>query len=94
VLPPLPVTSEFTEPEPLRSAVEALARHWSDEPVTFVRNFANAVYRIGSESSPSYSFLVFAEAWGFENLSAEQQSYFDFRRRLFRESPIWPAERP
>jgi Ser/Thr protein kinase RdoA (MazF antagonist) len=38
-----------------------------------------------------YSFLVFAEAWGFERLSPEQSEYFALRRRLFTLPPTWPA---
>jgi len=37
-----------------------------------------------------YSFLVFAEEWGFENLTPEQESYFALRRRLFTQPPTWP----
>jgi len=40
-----------------------------------------------------YSFLVFAEEWGFDGLSPEQESYFALRRRLFTEEPAWPARR-
>jgi amicoumacin kinase len=36
-----------------------------------------------------YSFLVFAEEWGFEGLSPEQEAYFALRRRLFGEAPTW-----
>jgi Ser/Thr protein kinase RdoA (MazF antagonist) len=38
-----------------------------------------------------YSFLVFAEAWGFKGLSPEQETYFAVRRRLFKQDPTWPA---
>jgi hypothetical protein len=38
-----------------------------------------------------YSFLVFAEEWGFEGLSAPQQAYFAARRRLFGAAPTWPG---
>jgi amicoumacin kinase len=38
-----------------------------------------------------YSFLVFAEEWGFENLDDDAQAYFELRRRLFRAPPTWPA---
>ncbi len=37
-----------------------------------------------------YSFLVFAETWGFEDLSPEQDGYFALRRRLFTQDPTWP----
>jgi Ser/Thr protein kinase RdoA (MazF antagonist) len=37
-----------------------------------------------------YSFLVFAEAWGFQGLTPEQHSYFERRRRLFGMPPAWP----
>lgn len=40
-----------------------------------------------------YSFLVFAEAWGFERLSPTQIEYFAVRRRLFTQEPIWPSGR-
>ena len=36
-----------------------------------------------------YSFLVFAAEWGFEALTAEQEAYFDLRRRLFVGGPLW-----
>ncbi len=39
-----------------------------------------------------YSFLVFAEVWGFDGLSPEQAAYFALRRRLFREGPTWPPK--
>jgi Ser/Thr protein kinase RdoA (MazF antagonist) len=38
-----------------------------------------------------YSFLAFAEEWGFDNLNARQHAYFEQRRRLFRSPPIWPS---
>lgn len=42
-----------------------------------------------------FSFLVFAEAWGFEDLTPEQEAYFQLRRDLFRQGPVWPgAKRP
>ncbi len=37
-----------------------------------------------------YSYLVFAETWGFEDLSPEQEGYFALRRRLFSQEPTWP----
>ncbi len=37
-----------------------------------------------------YSFLVFAEEWGFERLSEQRRAYFDVRRRLFQAVPTWP----
>jgi Ser/Thr protein kinase RdoA (MazF antagonist) len=40
-----------------------------------------------------YSYLVFAEVWGFEGLSPEQEAYFALRRRLFEAAPVWPRER-
>jgi Ser/Thr protein kinase RdoA (MazF antagonist) len=40
-----------------------------------------------------YSFLVFAEVWGFEGLSSEQEEYFEVRRRLFIQDPVWPSRR-
>jgi Ser/Thr protein kinase RdoA (MazF antagonist) len=40
-----------------------------------------------------YSFLVFAKEWGFEDLSPDQQAYFDVRRRLFAQPPTWPGAR-
>jgi Ser/Thr protein kinase RdoA (MazF antagonist) len=40
-----------------------------------------------------YSFLVFAEEWGFENLTPNQHAYFDLRRRLFRSPPTWPSRK-
>jgi amicoumacin kinase len=36
-----------------------------------------------------YSFLVFAEQWGFKNLTAEQAAYFEHRRRAFAEESVW-----
>ena len=38
-----------------------------------------------------YSYLVFAKEWGFENLTPEQERYFEVRRRLFVEPPTWPG---
>jgi Ser/Thr protein kinase RdoA (MazF antagonist) len=38
-----------------------------------------------------YSFLVFAEEWGWENLAPEQQAYFAVRRGLFASPPTWPS---
>jgi Ser/Thr protein kinase RdoA (MazF antagonist) len=38
-----------------------------------------------------YSFLVFAERWGFDNLSPQQQQYFELRRKLFESPPTWPS---
>ncbi len=38
-----------------------------------------------------YSFLVFAEMWGFEGLLPEQDNYFAIRRRLFGQEPTWPG---
>ena len=40
-----------------------------------------------------YSFLVFAQEWGFEDLTLEQEAYFDLRRRLFAGGPLWPPDR-
>jgi hypothetical protein len=40
-----------------------------------------------------YSFLVFGREWGFENLTPEQQEYFQVRRRLFSDAPTWPGVR-
>jgi Ser/Thr protein kinase RdoA (MazF antagonist) len=37
-----------------------------------------------------YSFLVFAETWGFDGLSPEQAEYFAHRRRLFAADATWP----
>jgi amicoumacin kinase len=37
-----------------------------------------------------YSFLVFAQEWGFDRLSAEQHAYFELRRRLLAGPPVWP----
>lgn len=39
-----------------------------------------------------YSFLVFAEQWGFEGLTLEQEKYFALRRRLFVQKSAWPPE--
>jgi hypothetical protein len=36
---------EFVEPLHLRGVSRQLARHWTNEPVEFVRNFDNLVYR-------------------------------------------------
>ncbi len=36
-----------------------------------------------------YSFLVFAEEWGFERLTPEREAYFELRRRLFQARPTW-----
>lgn len=36
-----------------------------------------------------YSFLVFAEEWGFKKLNQQQQNYFDYRRKLFKEEASW-----
>jgi Ser/Thr protein kinase RdoA (MazF antagonist) len=36
-----------------------------------------------------YSFLVFAEEWGFDSLTPEQEAYFALRRRLFVAEPTW-----
>ncbi len=40
-----------------------------------------------------YSFLVFAQEWGFEDLSEHQQRYFEIRRKLFLAPPTWPGSR-
>lgn len=32
----------------MRALAEDLARRWSDEPISFVRSFANVVYRLGA----------------------------------------------
>ena len=37
-----------------------------------------------------FSYLVFAEAWGFAGLSREQERYFEERRRWFTSEPVWP----
>jgi Ser/Thr protein kinase RdoA (MazF antagonist) len=37
-----------------------------------------------------FSYLVFAEKWGFENLEEFQERYFELRRRLFEADPTWP----
>jgi len=36
-----------------------------------------------------YSFLVFAEEWGFDNLTAQQEAYFEQRRRAFSRESVW-----
>jgi len=37
-----------------------------------------------------FSYLVFAEEWGFEDLNENQEKYFELRRRLFAQPPTWP----
>jgi Ser/Thr protein kinase RdoA (MazF antagonist) len=37
-----------------------------------------------------YSFLVFAEEWGFRDLDPGQEAYFALRRRLFGAPSVWP----
>lgn len=37
-----------------------------------------------------YSYLVFAQEWGFDSLSPEQEAYFELRRRLLHGPWIWP----
>jgi Ser/Thr protein kinase RdoA (MazF antagonist) len=37
------------------------------------------------------SFLVFAQEWGFDQLSPEQHAYFELRRRLLAGPPVWPS---
>jgi Ser/Thr protein kinase RdoA (MazF antagonist) len=41
-----------------------------------------------------YSFLVFAEEWGFDQLTPEQEAYFALRRRLFIAEPTWAEMTP
>jgi Ser/Thr protein kinase RdoA (MazF antagonist) len=40
-----------------------------------------------------YSFLVFGREWGFDDLTPEQEAYFEVRRRLFSAPPTWPGLR-
>jgi Ser/Thr protein kinase RdoA (MazF antagonist) len=39
-----------------------------------------------------FSFLVFAQEWGFHELSPQQETYFALRRRLFQAPPTWAAQ--
>lgn len=162
------IAREEIEPEGMRRVAEELARRWSDQPLAFVRNFSNVVYRVGTEHSlrltseahrtqqqihselgllrwvgsrgvaasqavacqrgellhrvehagvrycavlfhgakgrsldvradppdsvllEQIGHLVFGQEWGFESLSAEQETYFDLRRRLLSGPWIWP----
>lgn len=40
-----------------------------------------------------FSFLIFAQEWGFENLTPDQEAYYALRRKLFQAPPTWPGKK-
>jgi len=64
-------SQEETEPPEIAPLAQAFARHWTDEPATFVRWFRNAVYRVETSEGTGYLRVTPAGARTREHLTSE-----------------------